>query len=152
MRDVHHLAEYRENDLFKQKNEGPPYSYSSTISNEQFRNSKNITSEMDYYENPLEYHNFKKHYFGNNFYNKSCYDNFEPVPIDNKEYKLTIPDMIRIRRALEILRNFLQRIYPNYVVIQQICWFNYLCYTHNSIQPLRDFYKKYNLMHLWSLY
>jgi hypothetical protein len=50
MRDVHHISEYRENDLFKQKNEGPPYSYPSTIINEQFRNSNHNTSKMDYYE------------------------------------------------------------------------------------------------------
>jgi hypothetical protein len=150
--NIHHISEYGENNLVKQKYEVPPNSDSSTIRKEQFRNCKNNTTEMDYYENPSEYHNFTKHSSSNDFYNNRFYDNFEPVLIDKKEYKLTIRDMIRIRRALQILRNFLQQIYPNYVVIPQICWLNYLCYTQNSIQPLRDFYKKYNLMNLWPLY
>ena len=133
-----HLWIWR-NNLVKQKYEVTPNSYSSTIRKEQFRNCKNNMTEMDYYENPSEYHKFTKHSSSNDFNNNRFYDNFEPVLIDKKEYKLTIRDMIRIRRALQILRNFLQQIYPNYVVIQQICWLNYLCYTQNSIQPLRDF-------------
>ena len=114
--------------------------------------AKTIRLKLDNYENPPKYHNFTKHSSSSDFYNNRFYDNFEPVLIDKKEYKLTIRDKIRIQWALQILRNFLQQIYPNYVVIQQICWLNYLCYTQNSIQPLRDFYKKYNLMNLWPLY
>jgi hypothetical protein len=152
IQDIHHISEYGQNDMVKQKYEGPPYPYPSTNRNERYSNSENNTTEMYYYENPPEYPNLTNHYYRYDFYNNRLYSNFESVPIDKKENKLTIRDMIRIRRALQILRNFLQRIYPTYVVVQQICWLNYLCYTQNSIQPLGDFYKKYNLMHLWPLY
>jgi hypothetical protein len=121
MQDIHHISEYGENNLVKQKYEVTPNSYFSTIRKEQFRICKNNTTEMDYYENPSEYHNFRKHCSSNDFYNNRFFDNFEPFLIEKNEYKLTIRDMIRIRRALQILRNFLQQIYPNYVVIPQIC-------------------------------
>lgn len=152
IQDIHHISEYGQNDMVKQKYDGPPYPYPSTIRNERYSNSENNTTEMYYYENPPEYPNLTNHYYSYDFYNNRLYENFESVPIDKKENKLIIRDMIRIRRALQILRNLLQRIYPTYLVVPQICWLNYLCYTQNSIQPLRDFYKKYNLMHLWPLY
>ena len=152
MRDVHRISDHGENDMVKQKYEGPSYSNPSTRRNEQFRNSENTTTEMDYYENPPEYHNFTNHYSNNDLYHNRFYENFEPFPIDKKKDKLTIRDMIRIRRGLQILINFLQLIYPNHVVRMQICWLNYLCYTKKSIQPLRDFYQKNGLMHLWPLY
>ena len=150
--DIHHISEYGENNMVKQKYEDPSYSYSLTIKNEQFRNSENNTTDMMYYENPPEYHNFTNQYSNKDLYNKRFYQNFEPFSIDKKEDKLTLRDMIRIRRGLQILINFLQRIYPYHVVIIPICWLNYLCWTKKSIQPLRDFYQKNGLMHLWSLY
>ena len=150
--DIHYISEYGENDMVKQKYEDPSYSYSLTIKNEQFRNSENNTTDMMYYENPPEYHNFTNHYSNQDLYNKRSYQNFEPFSIDKKEDKLTLRDMIRIRRRLQILKNVLQRIYPYHVVIIQISWLNYLCFTKKSIQPLRDFYQKNGLMHLWPLY
>jgi hypothetical protein len=152
VKDIHHISEYGENDMVKQKYEGPSYSYSPTIKYEQFRNSENNTNDMMYYENPLEYHNFTNHYSDKDLYNKRSYQNFEPFSIEKKEDKLTLRDMIRIRRRLQILKNFLLRIYPYHIVIRQICWLNYLCWNKKSIQPLRDFYQKNGLMHLWSLY
>jgi uncharacterized Zn-finger protein len=152
IQDIHHISEYKANAMVKQKYEDSLYPYHSTIRYERYNNSENNTSELYYYANPAEYPNSTNHYSSYDFYNNRFYENFEPVQIDKKENKLTIRDMIRIRRALQILRNFFQRIYPNYVVIQQIFWLNYLCYTQKSIQPLKDFYKKYNLMHLWPLY
>src|SRR5215208_4513880 len=120
MQDIHHISEYGENHMVKQKYEyeGPPYS------------------------NP----------YREDLYNSRLYGNFEPFLIEKEENKLTIQDRIRINWGLQILRNFLPRIYPNYVVIQQIGWLNYLCYTKKSIQPLRDFYEKYNLIGLWPSY
>lgn len=106
---------------------------------------------MDNYENLPEYHYFTNRYSSNDLLNNRFYKNFEPFPIDNKENRLTIPEMMRIVQGLQILKNFLQRFYPNHVVIQQISWLNYLCFTRKSIQPLSDFYKKYNLRHLWRL-
>ena len=128
IQDIHHISEYGENDMVKQKYETSPYSNPSTFRNEQFRNSENNTTQKDYYEIPPEYHNFTNHYSNNDLYHNRFYENFEPFPIDKKEDKLTIPDIIRIRRGLQNLRNFLQRIYPNQVVIEQISWLNYLCY------------------------
>ena len=108
-----------------------------------------------YYENPPEYHNFTNHYSNQDLYNKRSYQNFEPFSIDKKEDKLTLRDMIRIRRRLQILKNVLQPIYPYHVVIIviiQISWLNYLCFTKKSIQPSRNFYQKNGLMHLRPLY
>ena len=153
MQDIHHISEYGENHMVKQKYEyeGPPYSNPSRLRNEQLRNSKTNTTQMDSYKNPHEYHTFTNHY-REDLYNSRLYGNFEPFLIEKEENKLTIQDRIRINWGLQILRNFLPRIYPNYVVIQQIGWLNYLCYTKKSIQPLRDFYEKYNLMGLWPSY
>jgi hypothetical protein len=67
MQDIHHISEYGKNNLVKQKYEVPPNTDSSTIRKEQFRNCKNNTTEMDYYENPSEYHNFTKHSSSNDF-------------------------------------------------------------------------------------
>ena len=150
MQDIHHISESCENHMVKQKYEDPPYSNPSRLRNEQLRNSKTNTTQMDSYKNPHEYHTFTNHY-REELYNSRLYRNFEPFPIEKEENKLTIQDMIRINCGLQILRNFLPRIYPNYV-IWQICWLNYLCYTKKSIQPLRDFYEKYNLMGLWPSY
>ena len=101
--------------------------------------------------NPPEYNNFPNEFSRYDIHNHGFYENFEPFPI-KKEKNLTIGDMIRIRDGLQILRNFLQRIYPNYIVVQQICWLHYRCYTQKSIQPFRDFYMKNNLMYLWLIY
>ncbi|HEX7142622.1 MAG TPA: C2H2-type zinc finger protein [Nitrososphaeraceae archaeon] len=151
VKDIHHIFEYGGNDMVKQKYEGPSYSYSHTIKNEQFRNSENNTTDMNYYD-PPEYHNFTNLYSNKDMYNKRFYPHFQPFPIDKKEDKLTLRDMRRIRLGLQILINFLQRIYPYQFVMMQICWLNYLCCTRKSIQPLRDFYQKNGLMHLWPLY
>ena len=152
VKDIHYISEYGENDMVKQKYEDPSYSYSLTIKNEQFRNSENNTTDMNYYEDPPEYHNFTNLCLNKDLYNKRFYQHFQPFPINKKEDKLTLRDMIRIRLGLQILINFLQRIYPYHVVMIQICWLNYLCCTKKSIQPLRDFYQKNGLMHLWPLY
>jgi hypothetical protein len=149
MQDIHHISEHGENERINQEYEDPPYSNPSTIRNEQFRTHANRTIEIDYSENPHQYHNVSNHYSSKDSYNNRVYENFEPFPMEKKEKKLTITDRMKLIRGLQFLKNFLPRIYPNHVVIQQIYWLNYLCYTQNSIQPLRDFFKKYNLMHLW---
>jgi hypothetical protein len=148
MRDVHHISDHGENDMGKQKYEGPSYSNPSTPRNVQFRNFENDMIEMEY-ENPPEYYNFTHPYSNRDLYNNRFYETFEPSPIEKMEKKLTIGDKIRILQGLGILRNFLQRICPSHFVIQQICSLKNLCYTQNSIQPLRDFFKKHNLMQLW---
>jgi hypothetical protein len=107
---------------------------------------------MDSYQNPPGYHTFINQYYSEDLYNNRFNGHFKPFPIEQEKNKLTIQDIIRINRGLQILRNFLPRIYPNHVVIPQICWLNYLCYTKKSIQPLRDFYEKNYLMGLWPLY
>jgi hypothetical protein len=152
MQDIHHISEYGENDMVKQKYEGSPYSNPSIFKNEQLRNFENNMTEMDYNQNPPENHTFSNHYSREDLYNNRFYENFEPFPPEKKENRLTIRDIVRIRRGLQILRNFLQQIYPNQIVIPQIYCLNYLCYTKKSIQPLRDFYEKYNLMGLWPSY
>ena len=149
MQDIHQISELCENHMVKQKYERPPYSNPSILRNEQLRNSKTNTTKMDSYQNPSGYHTFTNHYYSEDLYNNRFYGNFEPFPIEKEKNKLTIQDIIRITRGLQILRNFLPRIYPNHVVIQLICWLNYLCYTKKSIQPLRDFYEKNYLMRLW---
>ena len=151
MQDIHQISEYGENERMNQKYEDPHYSNHSTLRNEQFRTRANNTTEIDYYENPPQYYNFANHYASKDSYNDRGYENFEPFPMEKKEKKLTITNRVKIIRGLQILKNFLPRIYPHHVVIQQIYWLNYLCYTQNSIQPLRDFFKKNNLMHLWPL-
>jgi hypothetical protein len=152
MQDIHHISEYGKNNMVKQKYEGSPYSYPSIFTNEQLRNFENNMTEMDYNQNPPENHTFSNHYSREDLYNNRFYENFEPFPPEKKENRLTIRDIVRIRRGLQILRNFLQQIYPNQIVIPQIYCLNYLCYTKKSIQPLRDFYEKYNLMGLWPSY
>lgn len=149
IRDIHHISEYGENDRVKQKYEDLSYSYPSTFTNEWYGKSENNTTEMDYYENPPEYPNFTNHYTRYDLYNNRSYGNFVPVPREKDENTLTNTDKRRIQYALGILSNFLQGIFPNHVVIPQICWLHYYCYSKRSIQPLRDFYKKNNFMHLW---
>lgn len=151
MQDIHHIPKDGENYRIKQKYEGPQYTYPSSFRNEQFRIYENNTTETGYYEKPHEYPYNTYNYSSNDLYNNRFYDDFEPVPLDKKENKLTIHDMLRIQRGLKILINYLQRIYPNSVVVQQIYWLNYLCCTKKSIQPLRDFYQKKNLMHIWPI-
>lgn len=150
LKDIHEIYLYRDNDMIKQNSE--PYSYPFSIKKEDFRNPENNMNKMNNYQNPPEYHNFTNEFSSYDINNSRIYENFEPVPIDKKENNLTMRDIIRIRDGLQILRNFLQRFYPNYVVVQRIYWLNYLCYTQKSIQPLRDFYKKNNLMYLWTIY
>jgi len=150
--DIHHIPKDGEHYRVKQKYEGPPYSYPSSFRNEQFRNIENNTTEKGYYDNHFENHNFTYNCSSNDLYNNRFYEDFEPIPLNKEENKLTVRDMIRIQRGLKTLKNFLQRIYPNPVVFRQIYWLYYLCWTKSSIEPLRDFYQKNNLMHIWPLY
>ena len=101
-------------------------------------------SEMNYYQNPPEYHNFTNAFSNYDIHNNRVYENVESVPIDKKESRLTIQDMIKIQRALQILRNYLQQFYPqlpNVIIMHQMRWLYYRCYTQKSIQPLRIFIK-----------
>ena len=59
MQDIHHISEYGENDIVKQKYEGSPYSNPSLFKNEQLRNFENNMTEMDYNQNPPENHLFQ---------------------------------------------------------------------------------------------
>ena len=149
LKDIHEIYQSRDNDMVKQRSD--PYSYPFSRKKGYFRNSENNMGEINNYQNPPEYNNFPIEFSTYDIHNHGFYENFEPFPI-KKEKNLTIGDMIRIRDGLQILRNFLQRIYPNYIVVQQICWLHYRCYTQKSIQPLRDFYIKNNLISLWPRY
>ena len=151
MQGIHNIPTNGEYYRIKPKYEGPLYTYPSSFRNEQFRNYENNTTETGYYENPSVYPYITYNYSSHDSYNNRFYDDFEPVSPDKKEKKLTFHDVLRIQRGLKILINYLQRIYPNSVVYQQIYWLNYLCYTKKSIQPLRDFYQKKNLMYIWPI-
>ena len=49
--------------------------------------------------------------------------------------------------ALQILKNYSPTIFILILLLyHKSIWLNYQCYTKQSIQPLKDFYKKYNLM------
>ena len=152
LKDIHKIHEYRENDMVKQKSEA--YSYPFSNKNEDFRNPENNMSEMNYYQNPPEYHNFTNPFSNYDIHNSRIYENVESIPID-KESRLTIKDLIKIQRAFQILRNYFQQFYPqlpNVIITNQMRWLYYRCYTKQSLQPLMDYYKRYNIWHLWPLY
>ena len=77
------------------------------------------------------------------------YQKYEFVPRDKKEPKLTIKDCIRIKTAFQILQNVLSRFYPNTSVNSVICWLKYQCNTQHTDEAWKDFFKMYNIWHLW---
>jgi hypothetical protein len=148
LQDIH-KNEYRENNMLRQKYEA--YTFPSTIKYEDYRNPQNSMGEMNFYQNHPEYYNFTSGFSNYDMYNNMVYENVEAGPIDKKESRLTIRDMAKIPYALIILRNYLQRFEPHRDVMSIIRSLYYQCYTQRSIQPLKDFYKKNNLGHLWPL-
>lgn len=146
---IHNLSDDGQHDIVKPKYDRPTYSSPSPIKNEYIMNSENKMSEMNYNLHPPKSHNFTKRFFGDEYYNNGCYQNYELFTVDKKEPKLTIPDGIRIINALRILQHILPRFYPNNVVIRVICFLKYQCYTKHSDEPLKDFYKQHGLWHLW---
>ena len=149
LKDIHNISYSGENDIVKKKYDLPTYSSSSPINNEHFRNSENKLVEMNYNPNRPKHPNFTDRFSPDGGYNNGFYQNYELFPVDKKEPKLTIQDGIRIITALQILQNLLPRFYPNNNVIRAICVLRYQCYIKHSDQPLKDFYKQYNLWHLW---
>ena len=73
LKDIHKIHEYRENDMVKQKSEA--YSYPFSNKNEDFRNPENNMSEMNYYQNPPEYHNFTNPFSNYDIHNSRIYEN-----------------------------------------------------------------------------
>lgn len=149
LKSIHNISDYGKNDNVKQKYDRPTYSDPSPIKNEHSRYSENKLSYLKHYQNPSNYHNFTNRFYSEGDYNNCFYQNYELFPIEKKEPKLTIQDGIRIQTALRILKNVLPRFYPYNAVIRALCWLNYQCNTKHSDQPLKDFYKKYNIWHLW---
>jgi len=149
LKDIHNISDHGENEIVKQKYDRPTYSSLSQTNNEYFRNSENKMSEMNYNPNRPEYHNFTNRFGSDRNYINEVYQNYELSSVDKKEQKLTIQDGIRIQKALQILKNVLPRFYPNNIVIRAIFYLRYQCNTKHSDQPLKDFYKKYHIRHLW---
>ena len=70
MKDIHYISKDGENDRVKQKYESPPYTYPSSIKNEQFRNSENNTTETDYMKIIMNFPIITNHYSSQDLYNK----------------------------------------------------------------------------------
>ena len=149
VQNIHKISEYRGKNMVRQKYEA--YAYPSAIKNEDFRNPEKSMGDMNYYRNPPKYYNFTNGFSPYDLYNNKVYENVEAGPIYKKERRLTIRDMAKILQALIILRNYLQRFNPHLNIMSVIMSLNYKCYTQKSIQPLKDFYKKNNLGHIWPL-
>ena len=151
LKDIHEIYEYRDVDLVKQKSES--YSYPSSIKKEDFRNPENNMSKMNYYQIPPEFHNFTNEFSIYDIHNSKIYENFESISMD-KDSRLTLPDMRILQHALLILRNYLQRIYPNLpnqYIMNQLGSLYCLCYSKQSLQPLLNIYKRNRIWHLWPL-
>jgi hypothetical protein len=56
---------------------------------------------------------------------------------------------LRIKTAFQILQNVLSRFYPNTAVNSVIWWLKYQCNTKHTDEPWKDFFKMYNIWHLW---
>jgi hypothetical protein len=149
LKSIQNISEYGKNDNVKQKYDRPTYSDPSPIKNEHSSYCENTISHMKHYPNPSNYHNFTNRFYSEGDYNNCFYQNDELFSIEKKGPKLTIQDGLRIQTALRILKNVLPRFYPYNAVIGALCWLNYQCYTKHSDQPLKDFYKKYYIWHLW---
>jgi hypothetical protein len=149
LKSIHNISDYGKNDIVKQKYYHPIYSDPSTINNEHSMNPEHKMSDLKHDPSPSKYHNFTNRFYSEGYYNNWFYQNYELFSIEKKEPKLTIQDGIRIQTALRILKNVLPRFYPYNAVIRALCWLNYQCNTKHSDQPLKDFYKKYNIWYLW---
>jgi hypothetical protein len=112
LKSIHNNSDFGKNDNVKQKHDRPTYSDPSPIKNQHSWYSENKISHMKHYPNPSNYHNFTNRFYSEGDYN-NCFDqNYELVPLEKKEPKLTIQDGIRIQTALGILKNVLPRLIP----------------------------------------
>ena len=150
LQNIHKISEHQENNMVRRKYEA--YIYPFTIKNEDSRNPENSMGDMNHYQNPPGYYNFTNGFSNYDIFNNMVYENVEVGPIDKKESRLTIQDMAKIPHALIILKNYLQRFEPHRDVKSIIRSLHYQCYTQRSIQPLKDFYKKNKIGHLWPLW
>ena len=149
LKSIHHISDYSKNNLVKQNYGRHTYSDPSPIKIDHASHPENKISELKPYPNPSIYHNIENRYYSDIDYNNGFYLNYELLPIEKKEPKLTIQDGIRIQRAFIILKNILLQFYPYNHVVNLLYWVNRQCNTKQSDQPLKDIFIKYNLSHFW---
>jgi hypothetical protein len=148
LKSIHNISDGK-NNLFKQRYDRPIDVDSFSIKNEHASNPENKISELKPYRNTYKYQNFINRFYSNKYYNNGFYQNYELLPIEKKEPKLSLQDYIRIQRASLILKNILPRYYSEIIVNNSLYWVLRQCNTKQSDQPLKDCFKRYNLGHLW---
>ena len=149
LKSIHNISEYGKNNIFKLKYDPLTDVDPFSINNEHANTPENKISELKPYRNTYKYQYFKNRFYSNTDYNNGFFHNYESLPMKKKESKLTIQDDIRIQTASLILKNILPRYSSEIIVTNFLYWVIRQCNTKQSDQPLKDWFKRFNLGHLW---